>query len=66
MSTRPDPLPPPWRVCVSGVSRCGYAATQTFTCGACKQEVCWCSGGNENDLCANCDNLEHSSDGLKK
>ncbi len=54
MSTRPDPLPKPDRVCVSGLTDCGYSPTQIFTCAECDCNVCWCSGGNEDDLCAEC------------
>lgn len=59
MSTRPDPIPPPWRSCISGAHGCRFAPSQTFTCTGCQREVCWCSGGTENDLCAACDNQEH-------
>lgn len=58
MSTRPDPLPKPERVCASGTKNCAYAPTQLFTCIECKREVCWCAGGNEDDLCAECSNQE--------
>jgi hypothetical protein len=62
-STNPDPLPPPWRTCVSGLQNCGYSLSQTFTCSGCQREVCWCDGGNEDDLCNAC---FKDPDGTKK
>lgn len=58
MSTHPEPLPKPNRVCASGLTDCGYAPSQIFACAECQREVCWCSGGNEDDLCSVCSNQE--------
>lgn len=61
MSTIPAPLPKPGRVCISGLTDCGYRQHQVFECVNCKREVCWCQGAmsendkpHQNDWCVDC------------
>ncbi len=40
--------------CISGNRSCGHTHQETFTCKKCKELVCWCAGGDEDELCNQC------------